>query len=683
MTPFQKKVATLLQLSQQYQQLCTKTPSLAKNLAVIQELIQTLQQEQINWSKSPSSNWLNLFEAAYTKYDQFCCANKLTTKIERQLKKEMQKAINQGKRQLKKEGEGSSKLQEDITEAEKKLNTLQCERNTHNDPHQESHEIFVPHVTDDKHYIDMWQNANDFFSLFNGEYQYNKGLSDFLMTPEYIDSILHELTTFMQAHKQDIKNAIQQGGQNREEIKKMKAKLSLMREKIKEVKKARKQALREVKKEEKSLAKEGLVDDIQRHKGNIDGYLDAAYISKFKKAGEDYVANCQKEEPSERVAAYLKESMERLIVQLDQEIKDAECTELITEADKAQMNSIKEQMEKSIITLERDCTFQGLPFYIIEDIHPTTTTDHCGNIIALKATRKVTQVANPDFKPQTIDYSKIIAATQDSTAILNIADKKGQTALPETALQPTGFDIDNLNTYFENNPNQTEYRTSLDLETGTTTPMIYTISDGELEPITDENNIVIEWKATRIITAKIAPDCIPKLKWKSLYTKQQDQATTEPNTISEGSGEKLPPEIKGKDYSLIELNQLLKNKKEIKEELSWTLNVSRNTRSLDIPFMAGRADLADDPVGIVDLQFVVQTLQANPFNRVTLQPRTAFRIDDPIAIPLLAGRRQTLLRFFNSLNLGNQINIIINNSSYGIDYDVIATITIISVSIDD
>lgn len=589
MTPFQQKVTQLLQLSQQYQQLSTGND----DLSIIQDLIQVLEQEQQQWSKnpiSPTPEWFKRFESLYTKYDQACCANKLSSKEEKFLKKEMEKAIKAGEKLLQKEGvDNNTSLEEQIAQAKGQLNTLQC---ANNHIEQEEEEVFIPHVHDDKHFIGGDKDAGNFFSILDGEYTYNKSLSNFLITPEYIESLLHELEPLLDNYKHNLKGAIQEVknqiktarktakehkcpvpkkriAQLKDKIGEMKDKLQLMKEKVKELKKEKKQLEKEIKKDNKALQKEGLIDDIQRHKGNIDGYLDAAYISKFKKAGEDYVANCQKEEPSERVAAYLKESMERLIVQLDQEIKDAECTELITEADKAQMNSIKEQMEKSITTLERDCTFQGLPCYIIEDIQPSTTTDHCGNIITLKATRKVTKIVNPDFKPQTIDYSKIIAATQDSIPILNIADQKGQTALPETALQAEGFDIESINIYFENNPTVSEYTTPLDLETGIMTPMIYTISDGELEPIRGENNWIIGWKATRTIKAELAIDCETMVQWSHIWTAASDDSTTQPTLIKAGSGDALPTDTANHINIRTLYNKFNRQPNTITEYLEW------------------------------------------------------------------------------------------------------------------
>merc|ERR1739838_1031765 len=125
--------------------------------------------------------------------------------------------------------------------------------------------------------------ASDFFSLWHGEYTYNKSLSDFLMTPEYMDYIYHELIDLFQGHKEDIKEltgqiksldkkAKDQIQNLQKQRKRMLEEVDHMKKILKELARDKKIAVKDNKKEGKALNKKGLEDSIQRHKGDIVGY---------------------------------------------------------------------------------------------------------------------------------------------------------------------------------------------------------------------------------------------------------------------------------------------------------------------------------------------------------------------------------------------------------------------------
>lgn len=685
-----EKLQQLLLLVEQYRQLCKtngldNNPAYSKKLETMTKLAFLAKKADANITKvvDPDTSWKKLFTEAYQLYDQACCAQNLTEKRAKELKATMQKALNKGKTDLKKfikenpdQTETQQAWQQELDQAQEQLDNSNCDNinQDHHGKHDENNDEFKDHVHDDHHYIDKTANASNFFSLWNGEYLYNKHLSTFLITPEYIESIEQELKQFLEGHKNDIKNL----GKDQKTAKKgMEKELQQMQDLLKELKEDKKEALKKAQQESRSLEKEGIADSIQKHKGNIAGYLKVAYYDKFIRAGKDWENNCD----NERKKTYLEESMNRLIQQMEKELNDAECLEIVSDGDKAQVKEQLKQMRSAVVQLKQSCVLAGSFLYVITDLNIDFETDNCENLTKFSFDRKVTKIPNPDFKPQTLSYKNIVQQEQTGNTIQYIPNQEKQTALPENAFQYADFDLGDINTYFEANPDATEYLTPISWKTDKFPPMEYIITDGALSSQTNALGMVTQWSAVRTVQAVLAKDCIHKLRWNKLWANQLN-SNSQPVEITGSDRSVMPSDAKVPLSTLESLDKQFNGKEGTQTvNLNWQINFVVTQATLNVPFVTGGYDFQPGPVATASLSSIVTILQASPFNSVVLQPRTAMDINstDPanvaLARNLIAGRRTTLINYFNSLGLGAQIRVVVQPDSYFAPIEVRATIT--------
>jgi len=397
---------------------------------------------------------LDEFDKAYQEYDSKCCAGDLTPKEEKQLSNKMTKSLNKAKKHVDKMDTPSEEMQKRLTDSEQMLRDLDC------DGKKDEEEVFVEHDDRAVNFIGDLDNERDFMALWDREFTYNKGLSDKLMTPEYLEEIEAELKEFRHGHIKvdvpamrhaakeatDLANEVEKDPKHpqrrqvlllrreanrlNEKLENMRKATALMNERLKEFAKFKREQKKEERQDERDLKKDGYSDNLERNKGDIPGYLDNAYYFKFVRASKQYLTDCN----DLQQATYLAETMNRFIVQMTNELNDATCHDLLEDSEIVQINGRITDMRTIYNDVTNNCS---LPLrYAISDAGVTPVRDSNGWIIGWNATRTIVASPNPDLEPITTWTNIYAAQPNPSNGNLVVLAQQPVNATPAGAMSP-------------------------------------------------------------------------------------------------------------------------------------------------------------------------------------------------------------------------------------------------------
>lgn len=527
----------------------------AKNLQGIRDAVakQLAKMPGAGQFPAPDWSWKERFDELYSTFQRECLQNTLGAAEGRKLAKQMQNALDQGAKELEKYQEKYpqaqstiAKIRTELNARSTKLGALDC------NALPDVPERFVPHEQENVDILyrdrNMEENYEDFSELYHSEYGFNKTVSKHLMTDDYIESVLHELKNYQRLHKDDIneqEKIVADARKKAQAAEKAKSsdrlvlaqaaereeqKLDRMRgsqqenmsKAIDQVQKDLKEARQKEDQAAKKLKEDGLSAEIERNKGNIPSYINMAYLQPFIKLANAYMTDCN----DARRTAHTKESMNRIIAQVQNHLNDAMYLGIINSADQATVQSYIDQMQQAVETLQTNCSYAPAPNYSIMDSTPEADLlDKCDNPIHYLFTRTVTVVPNPTWGPQTITYSQIVGATQTTTTVTLLPNGAGG-GLPATALASGDFNLSTINTYFQNNPAQISFSKPLGYGIPAIPPPIwYEITDMDLA-VTEKDACgnPIKYTARRVVKQIPNPDCGPsRINYISIIAAKQEK----------------------------------------------------------------------------------------------------------------------------------------------------------------